>query len=102
MGGGRYRTRTSDLVRVKQRRCWTGLEWSRIPERFWTSEDLDGPLQSENRLQTASKTDLVLSTFSDVFGGPSLLSARRVQRRDGARVGSGANEAASFSRHLRR
>jgi hypothetical protein len=45
LGGGRYRTRTYDLVRVKQFQSKTGVDWSGISQEFWTSRDCRGPLQ---------------------------------------------------------
>src|SRR5438093_187829 len=43
------RTRTSDLVRVKQCRSKTGVDWSAIFEEFWTSRDCRGPRSLQNR-----------------------------------------------------
>ena len=58
MCSGRCRSRTCDLVRVKQTRSKTAMDWGGIAQECWTSWDCCGPGNPENRHQTATKTDL--------------------------------------------
>ena len=54
MRGGRYRTRTYDLVRVKHSRQRTHGDWRGIPAEFWTWQDCRRPERCPNRHQTAT------------------------------------------------
>ena len=51
-GGGRYWTRTSDLVRVKQSQRWTAMDCTRLSSGI---VDLPGPARTRLALTTAPK-----------------------------------------------
>jgi len=55
LDGGRYRSRTYDLVRVKLTSVRPRVDRRGIPYEFWTSRDWRGPLTLRNRHQTATK-----------------------------------------------
>jgi hypothetical protein len=55
---GRYRTRTYDLVRVKQRRSQTTVDLWGIAEEIGTWVDSAGPTTTQNRHQSATRMTL--------------------------------------------
>ena len=65
LGGGRYRTRTYDLVRVKQGRSKTAVDCGGICQSFWTFGDRTKPQEDSrpppNRPQECNPTDSINS-----------------------------------------
>ena len=61
LGGGRWRTRTSYLVRVKQIRTWTARDYTGLSQKSWTWQDPRGLVGTHNRPQTVPRIDAVIS-----------------------------------------